>query len=533
MKRCCICILCILLCLSLTGCAGVSAPEDTTAPEATPEPSPVPTPVYETAVDISRPVLVEHLVLGDPDAYENWKRVLDAANVYLVEKINTFYTFSILPMGNRSAAYAGRVASGEPLDLVDCTADTDIWQHAEEGCWLPLDDLLPVCAPLTWVEIPAETWDAARYNGQILCVPGSEALSSAKTTLQPTEGTGVIYRGDWADKAGVGSITDFDGITTYLEWIRDTMEMDVYPFLCSQYDTVFRSYLSAETTCVRCPAFAPYDYLYGTSYEDYTTLTDIMETPAGKDYFCMMSQWSNHSLIGMPFSGDWSEELFLVNQNGMCLGDMEEYKRLQQGIYSTNPGCDLRMFLWRTDKTVSVLSKQPFSGVAVCARSLHPERALLVLETLWQDETFFRTIEYGIEGWQYVEDGMGRLIRPEGYTFSDNYSGDLRCCLPEKFLQPALMPKENSPSVTWSEGLYLPKGDPYGAFSWDFSTIPLEDGQLDDCMFTLSYLLRGWPAKPELTLKQFLAEREAAGFDAILTACQRQLDAFRQAEPDG
>jgi putative aldouronate transport system substrate-binding protein len=204
LKKILIALLAVAMCLALVACTtttpveepvddAVEAPvEDGTEDVVEEEPveeEPVEEP--EAAIDTSEFVVIDHVVLGDPDANDNWRVVQDEANKYLESKINAHHELNWTGWTDYKSKYDMMVASGEELDLVDCASTwLDLWPHASKGAWYILDDLLPVYAPLTWAEISPDVWDCAKYKGQIVCIP--------EDCYPQAVNHGLFYRGDWA-----------------------------------------------------------------------------------------------------------------------------------------------------------------------------------------------------------------------------------------------------------------------------------------------------------------------------------------------
>ncbi|MGI6315580.1 MAG: ABC transporter substrate-binding protein [Christensenellales bacterium] len=533
LKKILIALLAVAMCLALVACTtttpveepvddAVEAPvEDGTEDVVEEEPveeEPVEEP--EAAIDTSEFVVIDHVVLGDPDANDNWRVVQDEANKYLESKINAHHELNWTGWTDYKSKYDMMVASGEELDLVDCASTwLDLWPHASKGAWYILDDLLPVYAPLTWAEISPDVWDCAKYKGQIVCIP--------EDCYPQAVNHGLFYRGDWAKEAGVYDIRSYADLEVYLQWIVDNKAADgVVPYDTSDAGGLFSGYIYTETEYILTQAAG----LMAESWENYWKLVDVNQSEAAKEYYALAKSWYEKSFWrtdALNYTGS-SRDQMRAGLGGLDQHHVETYTGLVVDMEEKIPGSDLKMFQWWMGKTNNGVGEPVTHGAqTISVNSKNPERALMVYEMLRQDETFFHYIHYGIEGWQYVINEDGLRAEPEGYDSAvDGYWSNFWCGRPGKFLIPHVKDWPNKTAYT-AEALSHLKLYPYGSFIFDKAPISAEVDAVNAVNTAhRPALYLGMAGDPEVALAAYIAERDAAGFQVLFDECQRQMDEY-------
>src|SRR5690606_9806727 len=126
-------------------------------------------------IDTSNFVTVSFLMLGDPPSNGQDKVVLEKVNALLKEKVNAHVDLKWIEWADYMTKYNLLLAAGEPIDLINVsTTWLEAWQNAQRGAFLPLDDLLPRYAPITYGEITESEWAQATYNGEIIMIPEND-----------------------------------------------------------------------------------------------------------------------------------------------------------------------------------------------------------------------------------------------------------------------------------------------------------------------------------------------------------------------
>lgn len=100
-------------------------------------------------------VTVTHHMMGNPPTNGQLEAAQDEWNKILKEKVNAHMVIKWIDWTDWYTKYNLLLASGEAVDLIySASTWLDLWGNVQRGAFLPLDNLIPKYAPMTWKEIP-------------------------------------------------------------------------------------------------------------------------------------------------------------------------------------------------------------------------------------------------------------------------------------------------------------------------------------------------------------------------------------------
>lgn len=493
-------------------------PADDTEAPADEEPAP--------AIDTSEFVTVNHVVLGDPDANDNWKEVQDAWNVYLKEKINTHMELYWTGWTDYLTKYNLMLASGEKLDMVDSASDwLDLWPNAARGAWLVLDDLIPTYAPLTWAEVSQTSWDACKYNGQIICFP--------EDCYAQWVNHGFMYRGDWADAAGVPDINSFDELETYFQWVVDNKSAEgVIPWNVSitSGTGIMGGYLDAHfgvsgSAEMKSALYVKYD-------EPDKVYAPLLDDEFMMDFATRMLKWQTNGYYRTDVLVDIGNDNRKDMEAGIAAVDQhhtETFVGEHNTMEEKQPGSDLRFFAWCEEAGVMYPYPVTHGCLAISVNSENPERACMVYEMQRQDETFVHYYMYGIEGKQYVINEDGLRAQPEGYNSdTDGFWSNIWSGRPDKFLINSVDTWEGK-DACYDYMATFAKPNPYGSWVKNTDAVSAELAACDEVINSMMPSIAGGVIAED-QLQSYIDTMQDqlmnAGYQAIIDNYQTQLTAY-------
>lgn len=327
-----------------------------------------------------------------------WERL----NEKLKEDLNCTIDYTYAAGNDYKNNYALAIASGEKYDLIQAASGwLDYQTYAQKHAYMPLDDLLPEYAPYLWENVDPAAWEAASVNGSIYAVPSLDIGLTACT---------FVYREDLRKKYDLPEIDSMEAIETYLQGIKDN-EPGILPsddYQCQVYGTSWiynTHYIGIDEI---------HDRIFNFVYDPNTgEVLSVIETPEYKDYMYKMKDWADRGFWSSSVlsSTNWGVMQVL---NGAAAASFNEqlpgynYHATQVEQEHGDEGWELGFYMYFEGNPDGVLSYSVTNNMtAVAATAEHPERALMVLDYIQQNEELWDYVTYGMEGINYNlnEDG--------------------------------------------------------------------------------------------------------------------------------
>ena len=365
------------------------------------------------------PITITYMTIGDKPTNGQTEEVIASLNRILEKKINAKLDIYYIGWNDYLNNYNNTLSDGSvDIDLVGTGADwLDTWLNAKKGYYLPLsEEMLEKYCPKTYHDVTSYQWDKCRYNGTIYCIP--------ENGYTQWTNHGFIYRGDIADKCGVGEIDNWSELTRYMRYVAVNYP-EMIPWDADGTNTIITlGYLTSVLKYVPIYEVGTYG-LWGAYASDMSTIASPYYE--GDDFIRfaeLMKEWNN---IGV-----WRNDLGNAQDNreeffaGISAVEQQHteqfYKEIKPAMEINQPDSDVRFF-WFGKESGNISRTSILHGaMAVYSGSKNPERALMVYELLRNDPECYRLIRYGIEGRQYSLDNSGMIDKPSGYNYDrDNF----------------------------------------------------------------------------------------------------------------
>jgi ABC-type glycerol-3-phosphate transport system substrate-binding protein len=481
-------------------------------------------------IDTSEHVVLTWLVTGDIPTNKT-DEVLAIFNEKLTEAINAEIQIRWIEWVDWQTQYnlALAMQNGD-LDLIGTGTDwLDTWPNAERGALLPLsEEMLKTYAPMTWADVPPETWELCKYKGDIYFAPEDQFSSWVNH--------GFVYRGDWAKEAGLeNGVNSWEEMGEYFQYIKDNMP-DVIPWDAAGSGSslgwqLIAGWQFSHSANLVLPGM-PSALFYGNSKDDpYTVSRYYLEDDEVIRFAKTMKEWADAGYWRedvLNYSGDTTEE-FRDGTTGAIQHHTSTWagERVQVKMQQNFPDADVSFF-WFGKEAQNLVTIDPGHGaLSIAAQSKHPERALMAYDLIRNVPEFYNIMNYGIEGEQYDLDENGYRVRPEGYRddaldgVSFNYwwgrsdAMGIRDGNRDWVAYDALI-AEYECAVTF----------PYGQIVFDRDPISTELDNLSNVFNTyVPQIAFGKCDDPEAYVAEFRQALLNAGYETVLAELQAQLDA--------
>ena len=357
--------------------------------------------------------------------------------------------------------------------------------------------------PQSYADLSADFIQQATLNGHLYGIPSSFYQYAT---------SGYIVRGDLMEAYGMDEITCLDDYGEYLEAVRDNNpELEPGDFYATADGTI-RAYLD-EKGYVE----VAFPLVMDIRTED-PQIVSILDEEDALEYFVKMKEWGDADYWNKSVLTNKDNTLYDTGQAASGYHNQSNWS----SSYTTHPEYESMFFITApyTQKTAAMQD-----GMAVPASSKNPERALMLLEKLRQDERYYNLMTYGIEGvhFEVSEDGKLVSLDTEGFTPEGYCSWGFKEF--KFYLEPEGLP-DNYDEVS-AELEALAVVNPYILFTPDYSAIKNERAAVNNVYEQYGRpLAYGYVDDAEAGYQTLLDQMDIAGLRVMQEELQAQLDAF-------
>lgn len=436
--------------------------------------------------------------------------VEEALNAITVPKINCKVDIVPVFIGDLPSTTSLGVAGGEKLDIVAIGLTSPISNMVKDDLLLPLDDLLAARGKAA-LEVTKNVAEAQKIDGVTYGVSGYPYAAMAG---------GFVYNKTMADEWGIDM---HDGMT-----YEDMSAAGTILKEHGVYLTTFGS--SAE---LNFKFFNGGEYFGGSGGEygaimdpsSDTEIVNVFDSQEMRDYFKAVKSWNEAGYLPAGQLTD-TNQVQSYWQQGTIFGTSTAYTASQLASW-TSPNFESDI-VSLSDPLISTASAAEFMlGIAAnCAR---PDKAMDLINLIYEDADVCNLLMYGIEGQHYVAvEGTENVITREGTSNEDadvyfavfvHYGDPMK----QKILVPLTdslyddtRAMENSAKKSKAFGYTFNAAD-FGAETAAINNVLAEK---------LPALNAGEVADVDAAVDDLVAALKTAGIDNVISANQAQLDAY-------
>jgi putative aldouronate transport system substrate-binding protein len=504
---CLIVVLSLVLSLGLAGCSKDSDDEGTTTQGTTPKNTTKQDESKKETEEELKPVeLIWHFPFGQ--AQPDQDKVFAEVNKIVKEEINATVKFNQMDFGVFQERIPVLIASGEPADLIwTASWANDYLQNVAKSAFLPLDELLEKYGHSLLQDIPKPIWDATRVKGKIYTIPNYQI--SAKT--EP-----LMFKKDLVEKYNfdINSVKELEDLSPFLKDVKEN-EDGIYPiehkgalWKCTMLHRGFEAIVNEQPGVVR------YD-------DSEVKVINQFKTDEFKNYCELMSEWYEKGYIRKDaVSVTDTEPERKAGKYAIIIGGTVAYPGKNEADLGNKYGYKLKELIF--SDTVFQTGSITATMTAVSQSSKNPERAVMLMNLLNNNEKATNLIAYGIEGEHYnkLDDGRIELVKESG--FNHGWKWALVNSFKTYVMAPALA-DENDRILAMHEKA---KPSPLIGFAFDAETVKTE---LAQCKSVIDEYFKGLSCgivDTDKYLPEFLDKLEKAGASKLISEMQKQVDEF-------
>jgi putative aldouronate transport system substrate-binding protein len=446
------------------------------------------------AVDLSM------YLVGDPA--RDYDEMMAQLNEKAKADLNATVKVSWIGWGDFGTKYPLVLASGEPIDLIYAATWTNFYSEVAKGAFMALDELAPKYMPKSYGEITPSALQQASVGGHLYGIPA---------TWYGLDMMGYIVRGDLMKSYGMDTINNMDDYGRFLQNVVDkNPELDPTGFMSTSdgLDTYY-AYMKGYMT-LNYPLFIDL-------YADKPTVVNLYDDPGLLDHYKKMKDWGDKGYWPKSVLSNKDERMFAEGKAASRLHNMDSWK----STWIEHPEWEAQFFM---GKRQSYRTAAMQDGMAVPAAAKNPERALMFLEKLRQDQAYYNLMTYGIEGKHYsvTEDNFIESLDPAGFTPEAYCSWGFK--EPKFYLRVKGLPPNYDDMLAQLETMVI--DNPYIIFSPDYEPVKNERATVESVRQQYGLPLAYGYVDPEEGFKTLVEKMEAAGLRTLQAELQKQLEAF-------
>ncbi|MCD9026200.1 extracellular solute-binding protein [Cohnella silvisoli] len=367
-----------------------------------------------TGPDTSEEVKLKMVLIGDgaPDA----KAVYDELNKKLKQDINATVDVQFLSWADWSQKYQLLFSTGDDFDLIITATWAQFADNARKGAFYEITpDVLQKYAPRTHSDNLPEVLEAGKVEGKQYALP----MNYHEITIN-----GYVVRGDLMDKYGIASIDSIDDFEKYLDAVVKN-EKGMVPWEGTNYD----NWIIAKTQLEELrEQYQPGNLGLRVDLNDpgAKIIDDIANPDQGAiDLYKRMADWNKKGYISKNalVNKVTSKDSFLSGKSAAFLTNLLEANATYQTVKANHPEWDVRFYPANTTKKV-VANSFMANAMAINPKSKNPERALMLLDLLRNDEWYNQTTTFGLKGKHWDVSADGKLVL---LPASQGYPPDAAC----------------------------------------------------------------------------------------------------------
>lgn len=369
-------------------------------------------------VDTSEEVKLTMYLIGDrtPD----FDKVFGEINARMKEKINATIDVKFLGWAEYEQKYPLLFASGEDFDLIY----TSNWcmynqQASKQGFWEITPEALETYAPMTAQSMYPDAWEQAKIQGKVYMLP-----------MNYKEITGHVFfvRGDLMQKYGIEKVETREDMEAYLDAIAQNENGMIPLDIGSDIDNrlLFEQIYFYGAVDGRLEMVYPRQMMAFTVADDpEVKVYNETEDPAFLEVAQRMQDWNHRGFFSKSalVNKQSSQESFAAGRSAAALMNMANAQGEYVNDVTAHPEWDIRVVDAQDGAPVQVRSYLA-NGMGIFSKSRHPERALMALDLLRNDEELHDLFCYGIEGEHYVKADDGHIQLTDK---NSNYPYDMNC----------------------------------------------------------------------------------------------------------
>ena len=436
------------------------------------------------------------------------EQVFSKMNEIIKEKINATVEFNVVDFSQWSDKINVLLSSGENIDISWHNWVMSYAANVSKGMYKPLDDLLAEYGKGILNDIPKALLDIQRVNGKIYAIPNYQI-----STVQ----NAYLLKKDVVDSLNfdVSSVKSYKDLGAYAELVKSKFS-DLFPLMNRQGILWGQHLREIEWELVIKGIGNPLAVKYGDTDKK---VFNMYATEDFKEYCELVHEWYNKGYIREDVATVTNAAAETkAGKYATIAGGTLKYPGAYAAETKAQVGYDLveaitSRSLWESTAGQATMNTIPSS-------SKNPERAMMLLNLLNDDQELANLFAYGFEGTHYekLDNGQIKRIKDSGYDFNWQWAvlNTFKIYLTDNF------PVNHNEQILKTHADSVPSN--IAGFVANTEPFLTELTQCQTAYNEIGLGLQTGVLDPKEYLPKFLDTLERAGVNKILTEVQKQID---------
>lgn len=513
MKRYLLTTMALLLALAmLAGCA-TNAPsaQPTASAQATIEATATPEATEPPAEELKQVNLIWY-ALGDKP--KDFEEVFAKINEKSAADLKCTVETKFISWADFATKYALVFASGEKFDMIYTSSWSYYAQQAVKNGFMELTpDLLVKYAPNCMSQIPEDAWSQAKINGKVYMIPN---------TIEQYNHLGILIRGDLREKYGLPEIKTLGDFEKYL----DTIAINEKGLIPYDGGSDFDSWtLNALEFLQPNGLYEPVTGYVCSLTDPKAELKKKADMPEYVAYlkkmreFNQLNYWSRNALNNKVSLQD----SFLNGKSASALHNLEAVCSTWRKLLNNHPEWKPEVFD-SMENFPTIRNSYLGNGMGIFAKADNPERALMWIDKVRFDESYYDLMMSGIEGKHWKNEGPGKMSSGPASLDYGGFSNWGFNTQPMIRIGIDEWPKLREVYASWGQRAVI---CPVFYMSFDDSNVKNETAAISNVTRKYKNVLEfGFDKDPEKLSAEYEQQLDAAGREKMVKEWVAQRDAY-------
>lgn len=412
-----------------------------------------------------------------------------------------------------STKYPLVFASGEKFDTIYTASWSYYAQQSVKNGFLELTpELMTQYAPNSWSQIPKDVFEQARINGKIYMIPNWQ---------DEFNHLGILIRGDLREKYNLPEIKTVSDYEKYLSAVAENDSAMIPYDGGSDFDYWT---LSAVEFMQPMGLWSPIAGYVVSLTDPKAELKKLSEMPEYITYlkkmvdFNKQGLWSKNALNNKVAIKD----SFLNGKSASALHNLGTMAGTWRQVTDAHPEWKPEIYD-SMENFPTIKTSALGNGMAIFANAENPERALMWIDKVRFDQSYFDLMMYGIEGTHWKDQGPGLMSAGPNALDYGGFSNWGFNTKPVMRKGTDTWPGFDAVIKSWSDRAVIA---PVNYMSFDDAKVKNEVAGMTNITRKYSRVLDfGFDKDPEKLLAEYEKQLDAAGRDKVIAEWNIQRDA--------
>jgi len=357
--------------------------------------------------DPLQPYIIQALFPGDKPV--DMDIVLAEVEEQVKDSLNVKLDFQFIPWADYGDKIKIKLAAGDDFDLHLNAPWLNMYQLIASSSIQPWDSYLEKDGQAVLEAFPEEMIEANKFDGEIMGIPLGNVLASPHY---------IAIRKDLREKYGMEKPDTLDEFEQYLRNVKEN-EKGMIPMTW-----VASTYVMGEKTMLNYINFGQNNagvYIHFDEQGKVESVAPIYEDEKFLRWCRYAHKWYQEGLIQTDVMAQKDEKgAFLSGKAATANVDLQDEATLQSNV--PNGTIEYIFFTGEEGQSEFVTDFKMWNFLCLNSRCKDPQRVTKFYNWIFEDQSHYDLLQYGIKDKHWVDTGNHTYDLPEGVNASQNYN---------------------------------------------------------------------------------------------------------------